>query len=418
MKVLFVHNNFPAQFVHMARALREQGHEVVYVSAYASTTQQVKGLKPLLVKLLSLPKAEEHSDKAQLAYLTALAHANSYANVFTQLRKQGFVPDLIVDHPAWGASQYISDIFPHAARICYMEWYFTKTTQSLFTGCDYEVSPAFFAVLRQRNQILLNALQDADWALTPTRWQCRQLPTNFHYKTQILHDGVDTGFFCPPLTPPSLVLHNAEGEPVADIPAGSELLTYAARGLEPYRGFPQFYAALPQLLEARPQCQVVIMGNDRVHYGESRSDGKGWAAHLRESRPLSEAHARRVHFVPFQPYEVYRRLLQASTVHVYLTVPFVLSWSMLEAMSCGCLLVATDCEPVREVLEHGVNGILSPWGQPDTLAEVISHTLEHAENLRGMRRAARETVLQYYDLDMLLPQQLSVLQDVLRRKPR
>lgn len=418
MKILFVHNNFPAQFVHMARALREQGHEVLYVSAYASAHQQIKGLSPLLVKLPPPLKAENYVDKAQCASLTAFAHANSYANVFMQLRKQGFVPDLIVDHPAWGASQYLSDIFPRAARICYMEWYFTKTTQNVFTGCDYEASPAFFAVLRQRNQILLSALQDADWALTPTRWQCRQLPANFHYKVQILHDGVNTGFFCPAPSPPPFVLRDAEGQTLADIPAGTELVTYAARGLEPYRGFPQFYAALPHLLEARPQCQVVIMGNDKVHYGDSRSDGKGWAAHLRESRPLSEAHARRVHFVPFQPYPVYRALLQASTVHVYLTVPFVLSWSVLEAMSCGCLMVATDCEPVREVLENGVNGILCPWGQPDTLAELISHTLEYAGNLKGMRRAARETVLQRYDLDMLLPQQLSVLEDVLRRKAR
>lgn len=413
MKVLFVHNNFPAQFVHLARALVQLGHETVFLSEFCSNTVQVEGLRPIQI---SVPPLEKNSNPALQSYLAGLKRAEMFANVCMALRKQGFSPDVIIDHPAWGAGLYLGDIFPKAARLSYFEWFFTKQTQALFTGQDFAAAPILFAEQRQRNNFLLQALQDADWGIVPTQWQCRQIPANFHYKMQVMHDGIDTGVFCP--------TSSSDGSPapctdiatlVPALPPEAEIVTYATRGFEPYRGFPQFYAALKALLEARPLCHVICMGDDRVCYGSPRADGKGWAQYLQEQLPLGDF-AARVHFLPFQSAENYRAVLRASTVHVYLTVPFVLSWSLLEAMSCGCLVIGADVAPVREVIEHGTTGFLTPLDNSDALVDSLLRTLELEPHLQPVRKAARECIVARYELGMQLSQQLHIIEDVLRRK--
>lgn len=409
MKVLFVHNNFPAQFVHIARALVQLGHETVFLSEFCNAAVTVEGLRPIQV---SVPPLEKNSNPALQSYLAGLKRAEMFANVCMALRKQGFSPDVIIDHPAWGAGLYLGDIFPQAARLSYFEWFFTKQTQSLFTGQDFDAAPTLFAEQRQRNNFLLQALQDADWAIAPTQWQCRQIPANFHYKMQVMHEGIDTGYFSPDLSYSSYADIQTL---VPALPPKAEIVTYAARGFEPYRGFPQFYSALKGLLEARPLCHVICMGDDRVCYGSPRADGKGWAHYLQETLPLGEL-AARLHFLPFQSTEAYRTVLRASTAHVYLTVPFVLSWSLLEAMSCGCLVIGADVAPVREVIEHGANGFLTPLGNSDALVDSLLRTLEHAPHLHSVREAARERVIQRYELGMQLSQHLGIIEDVLRRK--
>ena len=174
-----------------------------------------------------------------------------------------------------------------------------------------------------------------------------------------------------------------------------------------YRGFPTFYRALPQLLEARPKAHAVIMADDRVSYGGKRGDGKTWKEALTEEVKVDES---RVHFIPFQPYDQYRELLRASDVHVYMTAPFVLSWSMLEAMSCGCVLVASDTEPVREVVQHERNGFLVGFWDHEALAHRIADALEHRDKLQFMRQHARATIERRYNLLHLLPRHIELMQ--------
>lgn len=407
MKVLFIHNNFPAQFVHLARALLQLGHEIVFLSEFCSDTVYVEGLRPIQ---LHVPPLEENSNLALQSYLAGLKRAEIFGNSCITLRKQGFSPDLIIDHPAWGAGLYLADIFPQAARLSYFEWFFTKHMQTQCTGQDFAATPSLFAEQRQRNNFLLQALQDADWCLVPTQWQCRQIPANYHYKLQIVHEGIDTGYFSPfPEARKDLAAL------VPDLPPEAEIVTYAARGFEPYRGFPQFYSTLKPLLEARPRCHVLCLGDDRVCYGSPRADGKGWAQYMQEQLPLG-ALAARVHFMPFQSARHYRAVLRASTVHVYLSVPFVLSWSVLEAMSCGCLVIGADVAPVREVIAHGTNGFLTALGNNDALLDTLLRTLEHAPQLHSVREAARESIVQRYELGMQVAQHLRIIEDVLRRK--
>lgn len=417
MRILFVHNKFPSQFEHVAGALVAQGHEVLFVAEYVSRFISVEGARVIQVTVPPVPAEEDIHDRAELAHRQGMQRADAFGNVLLQLRAQGFSPELIIDHPAWGSTFYVQDIFPHAARICYFEWFFTKATQSVLSGHHYTSDPALFAPPRQRNLFLLQALQECHWGIVPTMWQCRQIPANFHYKLQVLHEGVPTGRFCPAPagSKRGLTLSNEQGEILLDLPADAEVVTYVSRGFEPYRGFPQFYASLEAILAARPQCRVLIIGEDMVYYGSPRPDGKGWAAYLREEQPLSEAAAARVHFLPFIAGEAYVRLLRASTVHVYLTVPFVLSWSVLEAMACGCLVVGADTPPVREVIEHGVTGFLTDMHRPQAVADSVIAALENAPQLDPVRRAARDLVTSRYDAETAQAQWLAIIADVMRR---
>ena len=306
------------------------------------------------------------------------------------------------DHCGWGLSLFVKEVFPEARRICYFEWYFHKLYPHDLSQGDRERLPALFAPQRLRNQCQLDALVDCDAAVSPTEWQKSQYPAELQPKIQVLHDGLDPAFFAPA----------GEGEPLLQEIRDSglfgvkELVTYTARGFEPTRGFPEFFRSLPAVLAARPDCHVIIMGADRLVYDGPRPDNRSWLQAILAEVPVDQS---RVHILGFQSYPRYKKLLQSSSLHVYLTVPFVLSWSILEAMSCGCLVLASDTPPVREVLRHGENGFLTPFPNISALADGIIELLEKRESLNQVRQAARQTVLDRYNINTLLPEQLRLI---------
>jgi glycosyltransferase involved in cell wall biosynthesis len=192
-----------------------------------------------------------------------------------------------------------------------------------------------------------------------------------------------------------------------------EIVTYTARGMEPVRGFPQFYRSIPAILKARPKCHVVIMANDTVHYSPPRPDGKSWGQAMRDEMPLD---ASRVHFIKYGAYPEYLKVLQASSVHVYLTAPFALSWSLLEAMSCGCLVVASDTEPVREVIKNGENGYLTDFWDEAKISSAVIGCLENRKDMDSVRLEARKTILERYDGRKLVPQKIYMMQEAIARR--
>lgn len=407
MNILFLHTNFPAQFSHLAQILASSDqNEVVFLSQY-----QRKDMYLPKVRHIRLPASPAPStkNKAKEALLKNFHTGEIFANAMLRLQEEGFYPDIVYDHPGWGCGMYVPDIYPDAARICYCEWFYTKGADFAFFAPKKKRSAVAFATGRQNNLCQLDALRECDLAISPTHWQMSQYPGEFHNKFQVIHDGIDATFFSPASE------KNADTFSFGNVslPKGTPIVSYTGRGLEPYRGFPQFYNTLPKVLKRNPQCHILIMGEDRTCYSRARSDGKTWGQYMRETVAVDET---RVHFLPFSSYETYRRLLQASTVHIYFTVPFVLSWSMLEAMSCGCLLIASDTEPVREVIQDQKNGLLTPFWDEQALAEKIIHCLEYPEQYASMRIAARETVLKHYNLKQLLPKQLEILETVLKRK--
>ncbi|MCR5564022.1 MAG: glycosyltransferase [Desulfovibrio sp.] len=393
MNILFCHNNFPGQFHRLAVELAaDPGNRVLFLSLHRRGDVNVPGVD---WRQVPLPDPENTRNRPRKKYLDILARGERFADAMLALRREGFQPDVVYGHVGFGCNIYAKDIFPRAAHMGFFEWFYTDGADVGFFSGGKPVPLATLAENRQCNMCMLTALADCVLGICPTHWQKIQHPPEFRHKLHVLHDGVDTRFFSPQKT-------RGVKLRALDLSGAEELVTYATRGLEPYRGFHTFYRSLPAVLAARPKVHVVIMADDRVSYGQPRKDGRSWKQVLQEEVSVDEA---RVHFLPFQPYDQYRSLLRASDCHVYLTAPFVLSWSMLEAMSCGCLVVASDTEPVREVIRDGENGFLTDFRQPAQLARRIVACLERQGEMEAVRVRARRTILDRYDLKKLLPLQ-------------
>ena len=397
MNILIAHNNFPGQFHRLAIELAaDPNNKVVFLSHYRRGDVSVPGVD---WRQVPIPQEEKTDNIPRKKYLDILARGERFADSMVALSKEGFKPDVIYGHVGFGVCIYAPDIFPDAAQMGFFEWFYSDGADVKFFARGNPVPLSTKAENRQCNMCALTALNDCVLGITPTQWQYEQHPLPYKNKLHVLHDGVDTDFFSPNKT-------KGVKLKALDLSHAEEIVTYATRGLEPYRGFHTFYRAIPAVLEARPKAHVVIMADDRAPYGGPRKDGKTWKQILQAEVKVDES---RVHFLPFQPYPEYRALLRASDCHVYLTAPFVLSWSMLEALSMGCVVIGSDTEPVREVLRDGVNGFLTDFWDPKQLASKIIAVLQQPDRLVPIRRNARQTILDKYDLRKLLPKHVALV---------
>lgn len=397
MKFLFIHQNFPGQFVHLAPALAALGHEVVALG----NRQQVPalpGVRYVAHRTIGLPdelKALESVPMGALALgvKAKLTRADSVARAMVRLKSQGFEADVVIAHSGWGEAFFVKSVFPNAQLKVYAEYFYGAPGGDV--GFDPEFSRPSLAAAQKsavNNLHLMQALVNADAAVSPTAFQRSQHPLAFQNKISVIHDGIDTQRFVP--NPTAWVKLGKAG---VTLKAGDEVITFVARQLEPYRGYHTFMRALPQLLKLRPNARVVIVGGDGVSYGAAAPAGKTWKQiFLDEVKAVLDM--TRVHFVGKVPHETLAQLLQVSAVHVYLTYPFVLSWSLLEAMSMGCLVVASDTAPVREVITDGDNGLLTDFFDANALATQVASALEKRQAWAGLRKRARQTVVDRFDL--------------------
>jgi glycosyltransferase involved in cell wall biosynthesis len=326
-----------------------------------------------------------------------------------ELARQGFVPDLVCLHPSWGEGLFLREILPAARIINYYEFYYRAHGSDV--GFDQEfqrITADERGRLRIRNSVHLLSLEDADWGWSPTQWQASQFPPQFLPGISVIHDGIDTGR----ARPDSEARFQVEGRVFS---AGDRVVTYVARNLEPYRGFHVFMRALPAILALHADVHVVIVGADGVSYGKPPMVGENWRQALLAEVGNVIDHSR-IHFVGRIPYDRYLSLLQVSNAHVYLTYPFVLSWSMLEAMAAGCAVVASRTAPVEEVIEDGKNGLLFDFFSPAALAETVGRVLDDPLLRRRLGEAARTAIVEGYDLQSIcLPRQLAMVDSVLAR---
>jgi len=406
MRVLFTHKNFPAQFRHMAEHLgRKPENEVIFATTNPRPEWDIQGVKKVVFSQSPAHNGSPHP--LIRGFDDAVRYGSGLLSVCRELKTKGFVPDILVGHSGWGQTMFLRDIFPHTPFLAYYEWFYNADGPEItFDGRKRQESER--AMIRMRNSAILHDLVSCAGGISPTRWQKSQFPPEFQHRIAQIHDGINTQYFAP-----------AQKQKLPDIPGvalsgASELLTYCSRGLEPYRGFPQFYQALPQILGERPGCHVLIVGEDRVCYSQKLPDGQTYKELLTTQVKVDE---NRVHFTGPLPYGLYKQVLQASSVHLYLTWPFVLSWSFLEAMACGCLIVGSDTPPVKEALEHGHNGLLTDFASPDKIAEDVVAALRDKDKLAPLRTRARQTILDRYCLSKTLPRQMELLHKVAEAGP-
>ena len=399
MKFLFLHRNFPAQFKHMALALaKDKKNEVVFVTNNTET-KSFGGIKKYSYKLKR--KVPNNCHRYLRFYEESIIHGQSAAELLISLQQQGFKPDVIFGH-SWGSSLFVKEIFPDVPYIAHIEWYYNPENSDVdFGGKVLDVDER--ASLKTKNSHILQDLVSCDWGVSPTQWQKSQVPEIFRDKIKVMHEGIDTDF-CKPNDNVEFKVPNTD----IVLTRKDEVVTYATRGMEEYRGFPEFMKAASELLKQRPNLHILVGGEDRVCYGKHLKDDTFKKKMLREL----EFDESRLHFVGPLPYNEYVKLLQVSSAHVYLTYPFVLSWSFLEAMAAGCPIVASDTAPVTEVMQDKYSGLLVDFYDIDGIVAKVNELIDHKEKYQLLRENARDVIVKNYDLKMLLPKQIEFLKSV------
>lgn len=404
MDVLFIHPKFPGQYRRLAaRLAREPGYKVW---ALGDASWMQAGVTYPGIELLSYPSSEPADDKVH-PYVrnldAAVRRGREAVKVLLAEKRKGFEPQVIYVHPGWGDGLFLRDIFPNAVIIGLLEYFYHAHGADVGFDPDSPRSIDDLFRIRLLNTVQLHALQGCTRFMSPTVWQRSRYPALYQEHIEVLHEGIDTSVVRPDALATTTLPDGTE------LAAGDEVLTFVSRALEPYRGFHCFMRALPAILRARPNCRVVIVGEDTAHYGRPPPEGGTWRnVLLRELG--SELDLSRVHFTDVLPYPDYLKVLQVSRVHVYLTYPFVLSWSMLEAMCAGCLLLASDTPPVREVVRHGHNGLLFPFFDIAALADLAIRALADPEPQLLLRENARATIRTHYDFDeVIYPRHFAML---------
>ena len=397
MNILFVHQNMPGQFKHLAPTLAAAGHRVVFLTRRKDIA--IPGVETVSYAVPREATAATH--QYVRAFENSVISGQEVIRQLQALRGRGFVPDVMIAHSGWGEALFLKDAYPRVPLIVFSEFYYRR--EELYFDTDRDVSLDQVCRARARNANLLLSLEACDAAITPTHWQKSVQPTAFHDKIKVIFDGIDTRIVAPDAAA-TFALPNGRV-----LGQTNEVVTYVARNLEPYRGFPSFVRALPKLLAARPNAQVVIVGGDGVSYGAKPADGRTWRETMTAEVALDPA---RVHFIPRLSYDRYLALLRISSAHVYLTHPFVLSWSFMEAMAAGCLVVGSATAPVEEVLRHGVNGLLTDFHSPNEIAATIIDALAANTSLAPLRRCARQTVQDRYELQNCIQRQNNLIRNV------
>lgn len=406
MRILFIHQNFPGQFRHLAPMLAACGHEV-----HALAIQSHAPLPGVHVHRYQVRRPDGLPPPHPLLRdaETKVLRGEACARAMLALSRRGWVPDLVIAHPGWGEALFVKDVFPQARLICLMEFYYGSE------GADVGFDPEFDRVgvdervrLRMRNTALSEALLQMDHGVVPTAWQASRMPAVFASRLSVVFDGIDTAAIAP--DPQARFQWPALG---LDLGPGDQVLSFVNRNLEPYRGYHRFLRALPRLQRQVPEAQVVIVGGDGVSYGAAAPAGTTWKEHflaeVKDQLDLS-----RVHFTGLLPRAALTRLLQVARAHVYLTYPFVLSWSCLEALSVGGHVIGSRTAPVQDFIEDGRNGSLVDFFDTDGLADTAARVLlAPPEADAALRAAARRTAVERCDLHgVCLPQWQRVIEQV------
>ncbi len=401
MKIIFINPKFPGRFSPILEALgKHKTNQILFITEKAPPIDDLKHVETIPYK--NEPTLGPFASKAVENYALAHAAGKGVSKVLATLKNRGFTPDLIIGQSGHGITFYVKDVFPKTSFLCYFDRY--ANPDLIKADFDPDTVPTLSSrmELRDQNLPVLTDLIACDHGICQSLWQKSQIPEPFHDKISIVHDGIDTAFFNPgekqKITLSGITLSDDE-----------ELITYTSSILAPYKGFSQFLASLPQVLEKRPNAKVLIAGTDRIIFRTTGSDSKSYKQLIFEKiKPNPD----RVYFVESLTMEEYRQVLLASSVHVYLGVAYAVSKPMLEAMACECLVIAPDSSPVKEVIRDGSNGILLDFKDSKDIAQKMIACLEFPSFMEKLRQKARQTIEKRYALENELPKLLKLIRKI------
>ena len=409
MRYLFVHQNFPGQFLHLVRHLTRQNaheggeNEIVFISE--PNQNQIPGVRRVSYKMPRGAHAETYP--AAQEFEVATLRAELVAQTARNLKQLGFTPDIIIGHHGWGELLNMRDVFPDTPLLGYLEFYYHTDRFDVGFDPEFPNDPSMFPRVRAKNAVNLLALTNGGRGQTPTLFQRSTYPDWTLDHISVLSEGVDLDICAPDpkVAGQDFVLNGIVVRP------DEKLITYVSRDLEPYRGFHIVMRSLPRILQARPDARVILVGGDGVSYGARLADST-WREHMLKEVGNSLDHSR-VHFVGKLDYTSYSGLLKRSDTHIYMTYPFVASWSLREAMATGCAIVGSRTEPVEEFIHHGKTGLLTPFHDPRKLGDSVLEMLEDTKLSQRLRRAVRKQALRTLSMQDYLVNYEALIKDTI-----
>jgi len=408
--IIFIHQNFPGQYKHLAPNLAtNKNYEVHSISLQDFSSEGVLHHQYFLERLNTKgihPLAQEFEAK--------IIRANSLHKTAIEMKEQGINADLIIAHPGWGESLFIKNVWPDSKLISYMEFFYYSNDLDVDFDDEFEFEKNFLAnKLTARNAPIVLDLFHSDKVVTPTQFQASLAPEYFKDKMSIIHEGIDTS-----------VLRKDDDVKIeinnVTLTRDNKIVLFIARNLEPYRGYHSFIRSIPKVLEEHPDAYILVVGGHDVSYGHRPPEGETFKdiflteVRDRISRDLVDNFDEKVLFLGFLEYQRLIKVIQISTVHVYLTYPFVLSWSLLESMACESIIIGSDTKPVREVISNNKTGFLVDFFNYEEIANAIAEVLSKPKEYEAMRKAARNLMIDKFDVHKVsLPKYLELIENIL-----
>ena len=432
MNILLVHQNFPGQFLHLARYLRALPNIKVMGIGEKANIQKRGTIGGIMTLGYKTPLGAGEKTHPYLQFSEAsVRRGQAVARGLLHMKQKGFVPDVILAHPGWGEALFVRDIFPDTPLVLFCEFFFYPREADMAFDPEYPCSFEQQISVKIRNSVQIASIMEANALVSPTNWQASRYPKLFQPFIHIIHEGVDTRLVTPEGEASISLVQGENGDctvlepgvagqgladskpdgPVLTLGRGQKVLTYIARNLEPYRGFHQFIRALPAIQAKHPDMHTLIVGGDEVSYSLHLPAGQTYKQLILE--PIQDSlDLSRVHFTGRVSYDVLLSIYRISSAHVYMTYPFVLSWSLLEIMAAGGLVIGSRTPPVEEVVRHGENGLLVDFFDRDALVDTVDEVLRQPEKFGPLRHAARQTIVTRYEQRECLEKQVALLASV------
>ncbi len=411
--ILFIHQNFPAQYKHLAPALEKLDNINAYsISKEDASLPNIKHYK-YTIKEGNIPGV----NRLAIEFETKMIRASAVANLCLKMKDEGIYPDVILSHPGWGEAFLLKEVWPDTKFLNYFEFYYNTKDSDIDFDLKESQRPDYgfdlLSKLRARNAPFLSAFEQSDIMICPTEFQKSTAPEIFKNKISVIHEGIDTNII-KPTNNASLTIKNDSTGKVETLTNKNKVITFVNRNLEPYRGYHIFMRSLPDIIKKHPDAFILIVGGDGVSYGATPKKGSYkdlYFNEIKDKLPIDN----NIRFLGRVPYNTFLNLIGISSVHVYLTYPFVLSWSMLEAMSMEALVLGSKTLPVEEVIKNNKNGLLTDFFDHQGLAKKVNNILDNPDKYKSIRKEARKTIIEKYDLNKVcLPKQIETFKKLLK----